>query len=187
MTRTVWVVILALILIMGGIAVVNTTVKSVPHQEAARLVRVPTERVREVIVPPCGTGTPVTSTDPKTLAKTPGTIAFFLQKDRGDRLVVLPRCQAAQGAKPSEGTNLPSAAFVLPIGALVTAGRAGSAEAGTEKVESQLVVPANSSIKTIVVTRCLETEQQAQKFATGRSIILNPQRGRPDAALAPPC
>lgn len=187
MSRTVWVVMLALIVIMGGIAIANKKKKSQPHQEASRLVRVPTEVARQVIVPPCGTGTNVAAQDPAKLAKTPGSITFRLKQGRGDRLVLVPRCRASQGAQPSEGVNLPSAAFVLPIGALVTAGRGGSAQAGTELVESQLVIPANSTIKTIVVPGCIETAQQAQKNATGRSIILSALPGRPNAALAPPC
>jgi hypothetical protein len=177
----------ALIVVMGGIAIAMKKQTTKPKQEASRLIRVPTERAREVIVPPCGTGTNVAATSPQALVKTPGTIAFRLAKDNGDRLVLVPRCRASQGAAASEGVNLPSAAFVLPIGAQVTAGRGGSAQAGTEKVESQLVVPANSTITTIVVTRCLETSQEAEKNATGRSLILAPLPRRKDAALGPPC
>jgi hypothetical protein len=148
---------------------------------------VPTERAREVIVPPCGTGTNVAATKPAALAKTPGTIAFRLQKDNGDRLVLVPRCRASQGAAASEGVNLPSAAFILPIGAQVTAGRGGSAQAGTEKVESQLVIPANSTIETIVVPRCIETSQEAEKNATGRTLLLNSLPKDKKTALGPPC
>ena len=187
MTRVGWIVMAALIVVLGGIAIAMKKETTKPKQEASRLVRVPTEREREVIVPPCGTGTNVASTKPEALVKTPGTIAFRLRKNNGDRLVLVPRCRASQGAQPSEGVNLPSAAFILPIGAQVTAGRGGSAQAGTEKVESQLVVPANSSIETIVVTRCIETSQEAEKNATGRTLILNAERGRKDTALGPPC
>jgi hypothetical protein len=176
-----------LVVVLGGVAIAMKKKTTQPKQEASRLIRVPTERTREVIVPPCGTGTNVAATRPDVLAKTPGTIAFRLQKDNGDRLVLVPRCRASQGSAPSEGVNLPSAAFVLPIGALVTAGRGGSAQAGTEKVESQLVVPANSQITTIVVPRCLETAKEAEKNATGRSLILNAVRGQPAVALGPPC
>jgi hypothetical protein len=180
-------VMAGLVVVLGGIAIAMKKKTSEPKQEASRLVRVPTERAREVIVPPCGTGTNVASTKPAALVKTPGTIAFRLGKDDGDRLVLVPRCRASQGAQASEGVNLPSAAFILPIGAQVTAGRGGSAQAGTEKVESQLVVPANSKIETIVVTRCIETSQEAEKSATGRTLILNAARGQPKLALGPPC
>ena len=177
----------ALVLILGGVAVAMKKKTTEPKQEASRLVRVPTERAREVIVPPCGTGTNVAATRPDVLRRTPGTIAFRLAQNHGDRLVLVPRCRTSQGAAASEGVNLPSAAFVLPIGAQVTAGRGGSAQAGTEKVESQLVVPANSRIDTIVVPRCLETSQEAQKNATGRALILNGAAGQPAVALGPPC
>lgn len=188
MSRVAWVVMAGLVLVLGGVAIAMKKKTSEPKQEAARLVRVPTdEKAREVIVPPCGTGTNVAATKPQALVKTPGAIAFRLQKGNGDRLVLVPRCRASQGAAASEGVNLPSAAFVLPIGAKITAGRAGSAVAGTEKVQSQLVVPANSSIETIVVPRCIESKKQAEKTATGRAIILNPTRAEPKVALAPPC
>ena len=177
----------ALVLILGGVAVAMKKKSSEPKQEASRLVRVPTERAREVIVPPCGTGTNVAATRPDELRKTPGTIAFRLQQNHGDRLVLVPRCRASQGAQASEGVNLPSAAFVLPIGAQVTAGRGGSAQAGTEKVESQLTVPANSRIDTIIVTRCLETSQEAEKHASGAALIMKALAGQPTVALGPPC
>ena len=187
MTRVVWVVMGALVLVLGGAAIAMKKKTTEPKQEAARLVRVPTEVEREVVVPPCGTGTNVTSIDPATLVRTPGTIAFRLARGRGDRLVLVPRCRASQGAQASEGVNLPSAAFVLPIGSQVTAGRGGSAQAGTEKVESQLVVPANSKIETIVVPRCIETAKEAERNATGRTLILDPAPKRPTSTLAPPC
>jgi hypothetical protein len=158
-----------------------------PHQEASRAVLIPTDTARRVVVPPCGTGTPVASKPADALAKTPGSVAIILKAQRGDRIVLVPRCRASQGAQPSEGVNLPSAAFVLPIGARVTAGRGGSAEAGTELVQSQLLVPARSPIKTVVVPRCIESEKEAQKSATGRLEILKPQPGRPGSAVAAPC
>jgi hypothetical protein len=186
-SRVSWIVMAALVVVLGGVAIAMKKKSTEPKQEASRLVRVPTERAREVIVPPCGTGTNVAATRPDELRKTPGTIAFRLARNHGDRLVLVPRCRASQGAQPSEGVNLPSAAFILPIGAQVTAGRGGSAQAGTEKVESQLVVPANSQIDTVVVPRCLETAQEAQKNATGRALILKAVSEQPTVALGPPC
>jgi hypothetical protein len=186
-TRTVWIVMVLVILGIGIPAIIETTPHTRPRQEAARLVRVPTEVERRVIVPPCGTGVDVASITPDNLAKTSGSIVFRLKQGRGDRLVLVPRCQAAEGAKPSEGVNLPSAAFVLPVGAELSAGRAGSIQAGTELVQSQLVIPANSTIKTVVVPRCIETAFHARQAATGRTLILNAERNRPAAALAGPC
>src|SRR3954451_9048807 len=139
--------------------------KTFPEQEAARVVLVPTEKTRRIIVPPCGTGTNVATTPPDALAKTPGSVTFLLRKGSADRdrIVLIPRCRASQGAAPSEGANLPAAAFVLPTEAQITAGRGGSAEAGTELVQSQLYIPANTGITTIVVPRCSESKQQAEK------------------------
>jgi len=177
----------ALVLILGGIAIAMKKEKSKPKQEASRLLRVPTDRARRVIVPPCGTGTNVAAIKADTLVKTPGTIAFRLQKETGERLVLVPRCRASQGAAASEGVNLPSAAFILPIGAQVTAGRGGSAQAGAEKVESQIAIFANSPVDTVVIPRCIQTAKEAEKHATGRTIVIKGERGDPKVALAPPC
>ena len=160
--------------------------KTRPDQEASRLVRVPTEVARLVLVPPCGTGVNVATIKPAALAETPGTVRIRMKKGRGDRLVLVPRCQAAEGAEVSEGVNLPSAAFVLPVGARITAGRGGSAVAGTELVQSQLVIPRNSGIRTVVVPGCTEQENEAKAHATGRTLILDLQRGRLATALGPP-
>lgn len=190
MTRVVWVVMAFLILAIGVPAAVIKQSKdkgTAPHQEISRAVLVPTDVARRVIVPPCGTGVPVASIPPGELADTPGTISFTLRRGRGDRVLLIPRCRASQGAQASEGANLPSAAFVLPVGADVTAGRGGSAEAGTEIVQAQIVVPANSSIETVVVPQCIEGREEATRTATGRAIILEPLRDRPRTALAPPC
>jgi hypothetical protein len=193
MTRVVWVVMILLILGLGIPAVLvksgEEKVKTFPEQEAARLVLVPTDKTRRVIVPPCGTGVPVGIEAPEKLAQTPGTIAFLLQKGVAvrDRLVLVPRCQASQGTQPSEGAQLPAAAFVLPTEAQVTAGRGGSAQAGTELVQAQLQITNGSPIETVIVPRCIESREQAKKSATGRVLVLKSQRSRRDAALAPPC
>jgi hypothetical protein len=186
-TRTVWIVMAVLIVVLGGVAIAMKKKTTTPKQEASRLLRVPTDRTRRVIVPPCGTGTNVAATKADVLVKTPGTIAFLLQKETGERLVLVPRCRASQGAAASEGVNLPSAAFVLPVGAQVTAGRGGSAQAGTEKVESQIAIFANSPVDTVVIPRCVQTAQEAEKNATGRTIVIKGERGDAKVALAPPC
>jgi len=187
--RTALVVMAVLVLGLGvGAAVLDKKKeKPKPEQEISRALLVPTERERRVIVPPCGTGVPVASIEADELATTPGSIAIVLKKGRGDRILLVPRCRASQGAAPSEGANLPSALFVLPVGANIDAGRGGSVEAGTELVQSQLIVPANSPIETIVVPRCIESRAAAEETATGRSVILDPQKGQRDSALAPPC
>lgn len=188
MTRTVWVVMLGLILLLGiPAALMSKKKKTEPQQEIARAVLIPTERARRVIIPPCGTGVPVATLDPDALAKTPGSVVMLLQRDRGDRIVVVPRCRASQGAKPSEGANVPAAAFVLPIGANVTAGRGGSAQAGTERVQSQIVIFANSPIRDVVVGGCIESKKNAEKTATGRALVIKSQPNRPTEGLAPPC
>jgi hypothetical protein len=193
MTRVVWIVMIGLVLALGIPAAVMKSeeekMQTFPEQEAARVVLVPTEKTRRIIVPPCGTGTNVTTRSPDNLAKTPGSVVFLLQKTTATdtRLVLVPRCRASHGAAPSEGVQLPAAAFILPIGANITAGRGGSAQAGTELVQSQLVVPNASPIVDVVVPGCIESKEQAEKTATGRALILDPQQERREATLAPPC
>ena len=69
----------------------------------------------------------------------------------------------------------------------IEAGRGGSIAAGAELVQSQLFVPANSEIETVVVPRCIESKREAEKTASGRAILLEPQPSRPRVALAGPC
>jgi hypothetical protein len=192
MTRVVWVVMGVLILALGIPAVLiksEAEKGTFPEQEAARVVLVPTSKTHRIIVPPCGTGVPVEQTPPAALIETPGVVTFLLRKGTADRdrIVLVPRCRAGQGAEPSEGVALPAAAFVLPTEAQITAGRGGSAEAGTELVQSQLVVPDDSPIENVVVPACIEELEEAKRSASGRAVILDSQRGRRNTALAPPC
>jgi hypothetical protein len=192
MTRVVWVVMIGLILAVGIPAVLIKSEEekgTFPEQEAARAVLVPTDRTHRIIVPPCGTGVPVEQEPPDRLARTPGSVTFLLREGAAerDRVVLVPRCRAGHGAEPSEGVALPAAAFVLPTEAQVEAGRGGSAEAGTELVQSQLVVPVDSPIETVVVPACIEELEEVKEAGTGRSIVLDPTRERRDTALAPPC
>ena len=193
MTRVVWFVMIALVLALGIPAAIMKSdeekAKTFPQQEIARAVRVPTDATRRVIVPPCGTGVNLTTRRADALAKTPGAVSFVLPRGAAerDRIVLLPRCRASQGAAPSEGAQLPAAAFILPLEAEISAGRGGSIAAGAEFVESQLVIPPNSPIRNVIVSQCIEGKEQAQHTAVGRSIILDPEKGRKDSALAPPC
>jgi hypothetical protein len=186
MTRTVWVVMIGIALVLGIVAgIANKKEPTKPQQELARAVLAPANTKLRVIVPPCGTGVPVATQTGDQLAKTPGSVVFLLNANPSGREVVVPRCRASQGAQPSEGVNLPAAAFILPIAANETAGRAGSAEAGTERVQS--TVQPLPGINTIIVGGCIESKQQAEKTATGRTIVVKPVHGRPTEALAPPC
>ncbi|MEA2448125.1 MAG: hypothetical protein QOG63_57 [Thermoleophilaceae bacterium] len=193
MTRVVWIVMIGLVLALGIPAALMPSdeqiMQTFPAQALGRLVLVPTEKTRRIIVPPCGTGVSVATRPPDVLAKTPGSVVFVLQKTTAtdSRLVLVPRCRASQGAAPSEGAQLPAAAFILPVGANITAGRGGSAEAGTELVQSQLVVTNGSSIADVVVPQCIESEAQARRTATGRALILKPQPGRRSSVVGPPC
>ena len=176
----------AIAIVLGvGAAIKTTSTPTQPQQELARALLVPTDVARRVIVPPCGTGVPVTSRPAGALARTPGSVVFVLSPNNGERIVVVPRCLASQGAHPSPGVELPAAAFVLAIGADLRAGVVGNGQPGTQRIESQYEVPPASSIRNIVITRCIEPKEQAQP--TGRSVILRARPGRPDTALAPPC
>src|SRR3712207_301972 len=159
MTKVVWIVMLLLIVAIGVPAAAIKQEKdkgTKPKQEIARAVLVPTNVKRQIVVPPCGTGVPVTSTDPAELAKTPGSISFVLKRGRGDRILLIPRCRASQGAAPSEGANLPSAAFLLPVAANLDAGRGGSVEAGAAVRQGAIPGPPHPRIQTRLRPQCIQ-------------------------------
>lgn len=148
--RAVWIVLAALVLVfvVGGIVYPKKKTSNV--NAGARAVILPTnDAARTVLVGPCGTGANVTATSPSALSATTGTVAFELPQGSGTRVVLVPHCPAA-------ATNLPSAAFVLKAGTPIpsTAKGPSTAAAAPGSANAQLLVPAGSSVTTVVVTPC---------------------------------
>ena len=185
-TRVPWFVMIGLALVLGGIALTSSTSKTKPSNPGERAVIVPTDRVRTVVVPPCATGVPITASNAGTAEKTAGAITMQLAAGRGVRTVLVPRCSAIPHKAQSGTTNLPSAAFVLPVGAKGPAARGGQGVGISENIEAQLVVPQGSTITTIVVPPC-ERSGGLKKSGTGRAVVLGPLGGGSTTAVGPPC
>jgi hypothetical protein len=185
-TRVPWYVMIGLAVVLGGLAVAMNSSKSKPSNPGERAVIVPTDRARTVVVPPCATGVPVTAGSAASAASTAGATTVQLAAGRGVRTVLVPRCSAAPHKAQSGASNLPSAAFVLPVGAKGPAANRGQGVGISENIEAQLVVPQGSPVKTIVVPAC-ERSGGHKQSGTGRAVVIGPLGGGSTAAVAAPC
>ena len=177
--------VLIVALVVGG-TIGASSKKTSSVNEGTRAVVVPTaDAVRTVVVPPCGTGTNVSSANATALTNTVGTTSVELPQGTGERVVLVPKCGAGHGGSAGN-TNLPSAAFVPAPGAKLpsvgTGSNASSSQAGaSQDAQLQLTVPNGSPIKTIIVGPCEKTPvsgpAQQVLSAANRSTI----------AVAPPC
>jgi len=148
--RAVWIVLAALVLIFVVGGIVYPKKKTTNVNAGMRAVVLPTnDAARTVLVGPCGTGANVSATSPSALIGTTGTVAFALPQGSGTRVVLIPRCSAAK-------TNLPSGAFVLEPGTPIPSVAKGpsTAAAAPGSANAQVLVPAGSSVTTVVVTPC---------------------------------
>jgi hypothetical protein len=176
-----------LVLLVGGSLLAGTSMTTSKVNEGLRAVVVPTGDIaRTVIVPPCGTGTPVSSGGTANVLVTGATVVE-LPQGSGVRLVLVPRCAAGSGASGGQSL-LPSAAFVprpntpVPtLGGKSVSGSSGPVVADPSAATSQLEVTAGSDVRTVVVPPC-----------TGKSTgpaesILGSAAGTPGVAVAPGC
>jgi hypothetical protein len=114
--RTVWAVGAAIIaLFVIGAVVIGKSSNTSTINQGTRAVVVPTsDAARTVVVPPCGTGVRVASTDMAALANTTGTTRVGFAQGEGVRIVLVPKCAGGRGA--SAGTSgVPSAVFVPTV------------------------------------------------------------------------
>jgi hypothetical protein len=176
-----------LVLLVGGSLIAGTTTTSSKVNQGLRAVVVPTDdAARTVIVPPCGTGSPVSS-GRTTNVKVTGATVVELPQGSGVRLVMVPRCAAGSGASAGQSL-LPSAAFVprpntpVPtLGGKSASGSSGPVVGDPSAATSQLQVTAGSDVHTVVVPPC-----------TGKSTgpaesVLGSAPGSPGVAVAPGC
>jgi hypothetical protein len=174
-SRVIWVVMIALFVLIGGIAIAVGKKKGGSAGQGGRAVLVPTaDRARTVVVPPCGTGVAVTEGNAKQQIGTTGATRVSIPQGTGSRVVVVPRCPARSGG------TLPSGAFVLGPGAKIPAkGDKAARNPVVQDLRSEVIVPQGSPATTIVVPAC------SAKSKTGSSTVV----GRPgrDIAVAPPC
>ncbi len=189
--RTVLITIVGLIVVLaigGTIAssISSSSSTSSDVNAGTRAVIVPTaDAVRTVVVPPCGTGTGVRTSNAAAIMQTPGTTSVELPQGAGVRLVLVPRCGAGQGGT-SGASNLPSAVFVPSPGAKlpsVGTGRNASSSqvAASQDAQLQLTVPNGSPIKTIIVGPC----EKAHVVGPAEQ-LLSAENGS-TTAVAPPC
>src|SRR5437763_8255796 len=165
----------ALLVLLGGIAIAVGKKKGGTAAQGGRAVLVPTaDGARTVVVPPCATGVAVTEANASSQASTTGATRVQVPQGTGPRVVVVPRCP------PKAGGSLPSAAFVLGPGAKIPAkGDKAARNPVVQDLRSEVIVPASSPAKTIVVPPC------STKANKGSSVVV----GKPgaDIAVAPPC
>lgn len=176
----VWIIGAGLVLLLVAVSIAASALKGKkPAPKGARALIVPTaDRARTVVVPPCNTGEPVTGATAASQVRTLGATAVQLPRGSGTRVVMIPRCTAGAGTTANPGANLPSAAFVLRIGARVPPDRTGALGG----FRSQLIVPTGSQASTIVVPPC------TGEGASGRrAVVLAPRAGQSHTALAPSC
>jgi hypothetical protein len=186
--RSVWIVLFALlVLLVGGSLLAGVGMTSSKVNQGLRAVVVPTSDIaRTVIVPPCGTGTPVSSGGTANVLVTGATVVE-LPQGSGVRLVLVPRCAAGSGASGGQSL-LPSAAFVprpntpIPtLGGKSASGSSGPVVADPSAATSQLEVTAGSDVHTVVVPPCTSS-----KTGPAES-ILGSAPGSPGVAVAPGC
>ena len=184
-TRVPAIVGATLAVVLGGGAIAIKALKGgKPADRTTRAVIVPTaDRARTVVIPPCGTGVPVTAGNAASQMRTLGATTIQLPHAPGVRVVVVPRCSAGKG---KSGT-VPSAAFVLKAGSPVVPPKpAGGTVGSTSGVLSQLIVPTGSDARLIVVPQCTRSATP-RTAGNGRQVVLTPRADHPGTAIAPPC
>ena len=174
--------LIVFLLIIGVIAKKDKKAKKAEPGTRAVLVST-ADRARTVVVPPCGTGEQITTRSAEGQLRTLGATAVGLAKGRGVRAVLVPSCPATNAAPSTPSASLPSAAFVLKIGAGVTASNTAKPGAAKSTLAPQeIIVPAGSRARTIVVPPCAKKQEPKGS----RQVVLAP-KGSSSTALAPAC
>ncbi len=178
--------VLIVVLVVAGTIGSSSSKNTSSVNQGTRAVIVPTaDAVRTVVIPPCGTGTTVSSANAAAIINTAGTTSVQLPEGTGVRVVLVPKCGAGHGG--SAGTsNLPSAVFVPSPGAKLpsvgTGSNASSSQvAAPQDAQLQVTVPNGSPIRTIVVAPCEKTH------VSGPAEQVLSAADRSTTAVAPPC
>lgn len=166
--------------VAGGSSSMSMSTMPMPPPANARGVLLPADGVpRTVVVPSCGTPASIASqTGPS--GSGPGVVRLQLSGSSGARALLVPDCTKPKGGAPAPGAPPPSAAFLLPVG--TTQLQDSSAQLSSR---SQVLVPAGSRAKTVVVPACV-TGGQAPPGAKHQDVVLSPKQGS-DSATAPSC
>lgn len=143
---------------------------------------------RRVVVPPCNTPPESTASDVAAGRPAPNAAMFQLSGGDDEQAVLVPDCIRGSTAVTAGG-DLPAAAFVLPVG--VRAAANPTLQIGAQ---SQIILPAGSSARTVVVPPCTGARPRpsgtpttpAAAGATGSDVVLDPREGT-DVVTAPSC
>src|SRR3954451_7986248 len=141
----------------------KSTPAAVPP-ESARVLSVPANRARTVVIPPCNTPVEQTTRNAASGQPTPGATTLRFPAGSGTRYVLIPHCQT--DAVTSNPGNIPSAAYALASGERPPEGQGGSLSAGAFTARTQLILPNGSTATTVVVPPCKE------KTAGKRDVVL---------------
>jgi len=186
-TKVPWIVagfLLVLLILAGSVAGGSSSssmsMMPMPPPANARGVLLPADGVpRTVVVPSCGTPASIASqTGPS--GSSSGVVRLRLSGSAGARALLVPDCTRPSGGAPPPGAPPPSAAFLLPVG--TTQLQDSSAQLSSR---SQVIVPAGSRAKTVVVPACV-TGGQPPAGAKHQDVVLSPAQGS-DSATAPSC
>jgi hypothetical protein len=187
--RIVWITIVLLIIVLVIAGEVGKKTKVSAVAPGMRAVVVPTaDASRTVVVPPCGTGTSVVSSNLPVALSSPGTVVVQFPQGQGTRLVLVPKCTAVHPGETAT-SHFPSAAFVTkpgtnppPIGTAKSISTSSSSSIATpQSAQFEVSVPAGSPVKTIIVPPC-----QRLKGSGPAETILGTTSGS-TTAVAPAC
>ncbi|MDQ3609849.1 MAG: hypothetical protein M3459_13280 [Actinomycetota bacterium] len=143
---------------------------------------------RRVVVPPCRTPPETTANDLAAGRPVPNAAVFRLSGSGEAQAVLVPDCIRGSTAVTAGG-DLPAAAFVLPVGV-----RAATNPTLQIAAQSQIIVPAGSGARTVVVPPCTGARPRPSGTPTtpaaagvpGSDVVLDPS-GETDVVTAPSC
>lgn len=179
--------VLAVLLILVSVLAGGKKSKtSPPIDEGVRAVVVPTaDRARTIVVPPCGSGTRITSRNLEAQLTTPGATVVRLAPAARARMLLIPRCAAStSSAGGKQVAQVPSSLFVFAMGATTDTGSLGSPDGKKTKTiapRTQVIVPTASEADTVVVPPCTGVGREEQ------ATVLTPRPESPQTLLAPRC
>ena len=181
-SRVPWIVIAALIVVLGGLAIAMKKGGTKSVTEGARAITVPVaDRARTVVVPPCNPPTEINQANASAQAQVTGATVVELPRGGAERTVVVPLCGRAFAG--TGAPNVPSSAFVLAPGKAVSEEKPGpTGDPLAKGIKSQLLVPTGSPVRTVIAPPC----QNKKKGAEVNSLVLKPPSGS-TIAVAPPC
>ena len=180
-----WIVggVLIIAVLIGALVVPSEEEKAKsapPPPESARALVLPANRSRTIVVPPCNTPVSQTVQNAESGQGTPGATVVELPGAEGVRTLLVPHCQP--------GTNFTNLENTVPSAIMVVGGRErlpedqGQIQSDGAIAKSQIVLPADSTVETIVVPPCKEKDA-----AKGQDAVAPEVEGGSKVVTAPSC